>query len=185
MSPRLRLLILVVFCFALPPMPSIAHDGPAVLTIVGAIEKTNRGPLDPFRDALLARLVDPFEKAYRVTADDLAAMPQQIVTARYQDWPGDPHVFRGPLVGDLLALVKARGTKVTVMGIDGYSAQYERAVLEKAGFILALQMDGEPLDLGGFGPVWLMVSPDAEPAVPDGKPTDSGLVWSAFYLLVE
>ncbi len=171
--------LLAALVLLLLPVAAAAQQGPTLVTVAGAIGETNRGPFDPFHDAHLARLVDPFERAYALDAAALGALPQQSLTVQYPDWDGQDHRFTGPSVADLLALVGAEGAAVTFMGLDGYSARYERAVLEKANFLLATHMDGAALGLGGFGPAWLMVSPEIEPAFPDGKASDSGLATKA------
>lgn len=179
-----RLFLASVLAIGLVPAAS-AEGGSALVTVVGQIEKPNRGPMDPFTDELFAKLVDPFDKARAFDLADLQALPQHEMTVTYPEWEGVSHSFRGPLVGDVLAVAGATGTKVMVMAVDGYFADYERAVLEKAGFILALSVDGQPLGLGGHGPTWLMVSPDIEPAFADGQPSLAGLAWAVIYLQVD
>lgn len=185
--PRPLAIVAAVLLLLAAPLAGRAETprGPTLITVAGAIEKTNRGPMDPFQDAFLGRLVDPFEAAYALDAVALAALPQAELTAEYEGWDGQPHRFAGPLVADLLSLTGATGIEITFVGLDGYSATFERAVLEKAGFILATHMDGEPMAIGGYGPAWLMVSPEIEPAFPDGRPDDATLVWSTFFILVE
>lgn len=164
---------------------TFAEGGPALVTVAGKISKPNRGPLDPFTDELFAKMVDPFDRARAFDLADLQALPQHEMTVAYPEWAGASHSFRGPLVADVLAAAGASGTKVTVVGIDGYSAEHEFAVLEKAGFILSLSVDGQPLGLGGHGPTWLMVSPKIEPAFADGKPSLAGLAWAVVYIQVD
>jgi hypothetical protein len=177
----IRLLIALILTW-----PLLAHGEPAdptVITIVGAIEKTNRGPLDPFRDALLARYSKGFEGAYALSRSDLMAMPQHSVRARYPSWEAD-HAFSGPRLADVLIAAGSRGDSVQIFGLDGFRVTYDRAVLEEAEFILALNMDGKPLSLGGFGPTYVMVSDQSTIAFPDGKPNDDGLVWGAILIEV-
>lgn len=178
-------LALVLALSLLPAAAALAEGGPAVITVSGKIDKPNRGPLDPFTDELLARYVEPFDKARAFDLADLQALPQHELTVAFPEWQGASHSFEGPLVGDVLAAAGATGTAITLIGIDGYAASRERAVLEKAGFILALKIDGQPLGLGGHGPTWLIVSPEIEPAFPDGKPSIEGLVWAVFHITVE
>lgn len=44
-----------------------SHAEPTILTVAGKIETTNRGPLDPFRDAFLSHKDVKFEKAFAFT----------------------------------------------------------------------------------------------------------------------
>lgn len=179
-----RLLLSLSLVFGAIPA-ALAEGGPALITVSGAIDKPNRGPLDPLLDATVARFVESFERAHAFDLADLQALPQHAMTVSYADWSGASHSFEGPLMADVLAAAGATGTKAIVIGLDGYSGEFDVAVLEKAGFILALKMDGQPLAVGGLGPAWLMVSPDAEAAFSDGKPTMSGLVYAAFHIAVE
>jgi hypothetical protein len=179
-----RLVLALLLSLLLAPA-ALAEGGPAVVTVSGKIDKPNRGPLDPFMDELVARYVDGFDKARAFDLADLQAFPQHELTVAFPEWQGASHRFEGPLVADLLAAAGATGTAVTLIGIDGYAASRERAVLDKAGFILALKVDGQPLGLGGHGPTWLIVSPEIEPAFPEGKPSLDGLVWAVFHITVE
>jgi len=182
MLPRLLLSLMLLL---LPLPAALAEGGPAVLTVTGDIAKTNRGPLDPFRDPLFERFAGAFERAYAFDLGDLQALPQHDVTASYPEWQGAVHSFRGPLVSEVLAIAGAQGTTLSFTAIDGYASDYERAVVEKAGFILALSMDGQPLDFGGLGPIWLMVSQDIEPAFAEGEPSTAGLAWGLFHIGVQ
>jgi hypothetical protein len=179
-----RLVLALLLSLLLAPA-ALAEGGPALITFSGKIDKPNRGPLAPFADELLARYVDPFEKARAFDLADLQALPQHELTVDFPEWQGASHSFEGPLVADVLAVAGASGTEITLIGIDGYAASRERAVLEKAGFILALKIDGQPLGIGGHGPAWLIVSPEIEPAFPDGKPSLDGLVWAVFHITVQ
>ena len=179
-----RVVLALLLSLLLAPV-AWAEGGPALITVTGKIDNPNRGALDPFTDELFARLIDGFDKARAFDLADLQGLPQHELSVAYPEWQGASHLFRGPRVADLLAVAGATGTKVTVMGIDGYSWDYERAVLEKAEFILALSVDGQPLGLGGHGPAWLMVSPEIEPAFPDGTPSLAGLTWAVFHLAVQ
>jgi hypothetical protein len=182
MSARLVLALLLSLLLA---PAALAEGGPAAVTVSGKIDKPNRGPLDPFMDELVARYVEGFDKARAFDLADLQALPQHELTVAFPEWQGASHRFEGPLVADVLSAAGATGTAVTLIGIDGYAASRERAVLDKAGFILALKVDGQPLGLGGHGPTWLIVSPEIEPAFPDGKPSLDGLVWAVFHITVE
>jgi len=178
-------LLLALSLLLVPAAPALAEGGPAVLTVTGKIAKSNRGPLDPFRDQLFDRFTAGFDKAYAFDLADLQALPQHEMTVSFPEWEGASHSFAGPLVAEVLAIAGAEGTRIGFTAFDGYASEFERAVLEKAGFILALSMDGEPLGFGGVGPIWLMVSPDIEPAFPEGEPSTAGLTWGLFHIGVE
>jgi len=155
-------------------------DG-AVLTVTGAIERTNRAPSDPFTDVLFARLEVSFGKAYAFTREELASLPQAELSVVYPDWPG-PVTVRGPLLSDVLKHVGARGQKLWVRAVDGYAPEFSLADIEAGRFVLAIEAGGTPLGIGGRGPVWLVFPP----ASYEGQPEDDGgLTWAAFHIAVE
>lgn len=180
-----RFLLMPLLLMLAVSAPALAEGGPALITVSGKIDKPNRGPLDPFLDVLTAQWVEGFDKARAFDLADLQALPQHELVAAFPEWKGASHRFTGPLASDVLDAAGATGLDITFIAIDGYAASRERAVLEKAGFILALTVDGQPLGLGGLGPAWLMVSPEIEPAFPDGKPSLDGLAWAVFHITVE
>jgi len=51
-----------------------AEDSPVLLTVVGEIVETNRGPFDAFTDSMIGLYAEPFEKAYSFTLADLRAL---------------------------------------------------------------------------------------------------------------
>lgn len=164
------------------PDRAAAADAMPVLTVTGAIKSTNRPPFDPFRDTLFNALDTSFEKAYTLNRKDLVAMPQVRIEVRYPGWP-HPVRVRGPLLKDVLALVGVTGTTVTVHGLDGFAWEFAIADIQTGTFVLALEADGEPLALGGRGPIWLVFPPGsyAEQSTDD----DSGLVWAVFHMRVD
>jgi hypothetical protein len=175
----IRLFVALILTWSL--LTHAEPGDPTVITIIGAIEKTNRGPLDPFQDALLARYSKGFEGAYALSRSDLMSLSQHSVRARYPSWKTD-HTFSGPRLADVLAAAGSRGGSVQIYGLDGYRIAYERTVLEEAEYILALTMDDKPLGMGGFGPTYVMVSDQSKEAFPDGKPSDDALVWGAILI---
>ena len=54
---------------------SDARSGPGLLTVAGAIGKSNRGPLDPALDLLLVKHGRSFDKAFVLDAAMLARLP--------------------------------------------------------------------------------------------------------------
>jgi hypothetical protein len=178
-----RLLLALALLLALPPAALRAEDGRTLVTVVGAIGQTNRGPFDPFQDALLGNLAEPFERAFAFDAAALAALPQGRLTLSYPNWDGAGHVFTGPLLAGLLAAVGATGQTVSVMAVDGYLAEFTPAEIAAAGMVLATAMDGRPLAIGGHGPAWLVFPPGSVPRLPG--PKDDGLVWAVILIGVQ
>lgn len=165
---------------ALPLAAAAEERSPVVLTVSGAIENPNRGPFDAFDDAFLARFLDPFEKARSFTLADLAALPQERLTLAYPEWKRSI-AFTGPSLQSVLKAAGAKGEKLELLGLDGYSASLTQELIAGGSFLLALTRDGTPLAIGGHGPLWLVFPPgEAAPAYP-GDDT-GGLVWALFHI---
>ena len=86
---------------------------------------------------------------------------------------------RFQLLADVL---KASGVKlndkttVFVRAVDGYAAQVTAAELTKYRFIVATHMDGQPLSLGGLGPLWAVYDADRFPDMA-AKPVSARFAW--------
>lgn len=172
-------------CLLLLLLPSAAlAEGPGLVTVVGAIEQTNRGPFEAFRDALFANITEPFERAYQFDAAALAALPQQSLTRGSTAWSGE-HAFAGPRLADVLAAVGATGGKVTVVALDGYYAEFTLEEVRASGMLLATAMDGAPLPLGGRGPAYVVFAPGSVASLAADGQGDKGLVWAAVLIVVE
>lgn len=148
-----------------------AGGEPVLLTVCGDIARPNRGPSDGKLDQLLHKHDLAFKAARTFTHGELAALPQQRI-APTLEYDGCPHVLRGP---SLLAVLKTAGatvsdaTPVFLQAFDGYRVESTGRELREQGFIVALELDGAPLPLGGLGPLWAVFDADRWPAVA-GKP---------------
>lgn len=159
--------LLLPILLAAAAVPAMAEE-PVVLTVVGNISRSNRGPIDEFADAMLKAGDREFDKAFAFTRADLLALPQQDVTANAAEWPGAVELS-GPLLRDVLAAAGAAGDMPAFVALDGYTIEFEPGEMASREWVLAVAMNGEPLAIGGRGPVWLVhdtkgerVSADAE-----------------------
>src|SRR5207237_1227572 len=103
---------------SLPPPP----DGPALLTVTGAIAHANRGPFDPVLDQMMHKHGVSFRKAYAFDDAALRALPAVTIRPTLE-YDSKTHQLRGPLLLDLLAHAGASdaGTTVLVLRVvDGY-----------------------------------------------------------------
>lgn len=153
----LRTLVAVVV-LSLPGVAASYAEGaePDVLTLTGKVGTTNRGPLDPFRDAYLAHKDVKFEKAFALTRPALAALPQKTITARAEDWPAAV-TLSGPSLEDVLkAAGVAPDATVAVTALDGYTVTLTPKDRTGKAWVLAIAADGKALSIGGRGPVWLI-----------------------------
>jgi hypothetical protein len=153
---------------ALPSLVQAAGDGakgsPALLTVTGAIAKTNRGPLDSVRDIMMAKQKIAFEKAHAFEFGMLTAMPAVTIKPTIE-YDKKPHTLRGPLLADVLKACGVTGDagKLAMRAVDGYSPTISIADARKYRFIVATHLDGKPMPLGGLGPLWAVYDADRFP----------------------
>jgi len=178
---------LLALCLVLGVLPAVAADDAlvprdmVVLTVSGMIGKTNRGPLDPRKDSLLALQKVDFRAAFAFDRPTLLGLPQGTVTAQPPEFDA-PATFKGPLLREVLGFIEAAKVKVTFMAVDGYSGWLDPEDIDTSDWILALEADGVPLGLGQQGPLWLINT-----RAPGFKPADTHQghwVWALFYIKV-
>lgn len=179
--------VLVAVAWLVAGSPSFAQSlakptGPVVLTVTGKIAQTNRGPFDPERDALFKNTKTEFQRA---ASFDLAMLERLGLRAVRADWPkgGAVSRFEGPLLRDVLKAVGAEGATLRVAALDGYSQEIAVRDVEAHPVILALKRDGGWLDLGGFGPAWIVFPRLNAPALKDQG--DEPWVWGVIHIAVE
>jgi hypothetical protein len=162
-------------------LPALAAS-PVLVTVTGAVEKANRGPMDPDVDKLFLFTGGEFEAAHALTLEALQALPQTTVST---DFPkgGSVVEFTGPTLEAVLEAAGAEGATVTVQALDGYAVEVPRAEMVGNGAILALALDGEPLSIGGMGPA-MIAFPRAERENLADMP-DDWWVWQIFHIKVE
>jgi hypothetical protein len=149
-------------------------DGPALLTVTGAIAGSNRGPFDAALDQMMHKHGVGFRKAYVFDDAALRALPAVTIKPTLE-YDGKPHLLRGPLLVDLLARAGARLEDRTVLvlrAVDGYNVELPLAQARARRFIVATHVDGKPMPLGGLGPLWAVYDADRVPemaALPLGQ----------------
>ncbi|MES2899683.1 MAG: molybdopterin-dependent oxidoreductase [Pseudomonadota bacterium] len=139
--------------------------GPALLTVTGAIAKTNRGAFDPTQDILMGKHKLQFQRAWTFDFANLAAMPALTIRPSLE-YDGKAHSLKGPLLSEVLAragAVGADGTKIVLRAIDGYAAIVTMGQLRKEKMIIATHLDGAPMALGALGPLWAVLDADRIP----------------------
>ncbi|MHA6287769.1 molybdopterin-dependent oxidoreductase [Maricaulis sp. CAU 1757] len=166
------LLIGLVACSREPDDAMVAE--PAILTLFGAIEEANRGPVLPETEPLFTALAIDFSTALTLGRSDLTDLPQHTVIT---DYPADAgsRVFVGPLMRDVIALADPQADFAVITGLDGYSRKIGLRRFEEFGAILAVEMEGNALPMGGFGPTMLVWPRRSNPAL-IGMPDDDW-VW--------
>jgi hypothetical protein len=142
-----------------------AGRGPALLTLTGAIRKSNRGPLDPALDQMMHKQGLSFSKALALDFGALAALPAVTIRPTLE-YDGKPHVLRGPLLLDVVAQAGVRlddAGKLVLRAVDGYAVTLTAAQARTQRFIVATHLDGQPMPLGGLGPLWAVYDADRIP----------------------
>ncbi|MGO4478786.1 molybdopterin-dependent oxidoreductase [Massilia sp. 2TAF26] len=146
---------------SLPALP----DGPALLTVTGALAHSNRGPFDPVLDQMMHKHGVGFRKAWVFDEAALRALPALTIRPTLE-YDGKTHALRGPLLTDVLARAGARLEDKTVLvlrAVDGYNVELPLAQARARRFILATHVDGKPMPLGGLGPLWAVYDADRVP----------------------
>jgi hypothetical protein len=150
---------------AAPP----AAAGPTLLTVSGSITKSNRGPLDPALDQMMAKHGIRFEKAWAFDAAALQRLPAVTIKPTLE-YDAKAHALQGPLLDTVLqAAGVAPGAAVTLglRAVDGYNVVVTLADARSYRMIVATRIDGRPLALGGLGPQWAVYEADTLPAFKD------------------
>jgi hypothetical protein len=139
--------------------------GPALLTLTGAIKHGNRGPLDPALDQMMHKQGISFSRALALDFGALAALPAVTIRPTLE-YDAKPHTLRGPLLLEVLALAGVRladAGKVVLRAVDGYAVTLTAGEARAKRFIVATHLDGQPMPLGGLGPLWAVYDADRVP----------------------
>ena len=142
-------------------------SGPPLLTVSGHIGAGNRGPLNLALDQMMAKQKITFDKAQVFDFAAITALPSTSIRPTLE-YDGKPHTLKGPL---LLELLRACGAKINdktaifLRAVDGYAAQISATEAEKYRFIVATHLDGQPMALGGLGPLWALYDVERFPDV--------------------
>ncbi|RZA35367.1 MAG: molybdopterin-dependent oxidoreductase [Lysobacteraceae bacterium] len=145
--------------------PAGGLAGPALLTITGNIQRSNRGPLDAVRDQMMVKQRLAFSRAFALDFAAISALPSRTIRPTLE-YDGKPHALRGPLLLDVLALAGTRpgeDSKLLLRAVDGYAVAVPMGQLRAWKFIVATHLDGQPMALGGLGPLWAVYDADRVP----------------------
>ena len=146
-----------------------ARKGPGLLTVSGALVKANRGPVDPALDQLLVKHGVKFDKAHVFDAESLRRLPVVRIKPTLE-YDAKVHSLAGPL---LTSVVEAAGVApagdvmLALRAVDGYVVPVSMANARSYRMIVATEIDGAPLALGGLGPLWAVYEADTLAAFKD------------------
>jgi len=148
---HLMALTSLIWLAACAPAAADSAREPVLVTVF-----SNSGPEAAPRDGLFAR--------YRLGVDQGAALFDAEALARLPvrqievDFPAGapPRAFSGPGLADVLAASAAPGAGARLTAFDGYQVEISPEMIAQHDPILATHGDGEPLPVGGLGPVILV-----------------------------
>jgi hypothetical protein len=166
-----------------------ASRGPVLLTVTGAITRSNRGPLDPALDQMMHKQQISFQRAYTFDFAELVRLPSRSIRPTLE-YDGKAHALRGPLLADVLAQAGVQAgaaSKVVLRAVDGYAAVVPLAQAKMQGFIVATHLDGEAMPLGGLGPLWAIYDADRVPEMA-AKPLSQrfgACPWALYHIEVQ
>ena len=146
-----------------------ARKGPGLLTVSGAIGKSNRGPVDPALDQLLVKHGVKFDKAHVFDAEALHRLPATRIKATLE-YDAKMHSLAGPLLTSVLEAAGVPTTSevtIALRAVDGYVVPLSMANARAYRMIVATEIDGTPLALGGLGPQWAIYEADTLAAFKD------------------
>ena len=163
---------------------------PVVLTISGQGIQPNRGGLDAARDRMLVQHGNRFDAAWSCSLDAIASLQERRMRIRIE-YDDAMHELSGPLLETVLQaagldIAKAMrgGHWITMQAVDGYRVQMPLAQAMRWGFVVATQMDGQPLFTGGLGPLWTIYDAQAIAELADTpfKSRFAKAAWGLYYL---
>ena len=154
---------------AATPTSAAASRQPALLTVSGAVGKTNRGAFDPVVDQMMGKHGIKFDKAFAFDAAALAKLPAVNIKPTLE-YDAKEHTLSGPLLTTVLAAAGVPGGSAVQLGlraVDGYNVGISLADATTYRMIVATHIDGQPMALGGLGPQWAVYDADRVAAFKD------------------
>lgn len=122
--------------------PLAAPTGEVILTVTGAIDRTNADGAAQFDLAMLQGL-DP------------------ITVNTSTIWTDGPQEFVGVPMARLMQEVGAHGTMIAASALNDYTVQIPMTDAVEGGAVLAYQVNGEELSVRDKGPLWVIYPYDS------------------------
>lgn len=151
----LSLGLLALFSGQSPAGELPSPSGPVVLTIAGQIGVSNRGPSDAELDQFLAYHEISFAAAAEFDRAMLESLGTHEIELSYEKW-SEVYKVSGPRLVDVLSAVGGQGRAITATALDGYAEEVSAEELTARDWIVVLERNGRPLDIGGLGPLWIV-----------------------------
>ena len=98
----------------------------------------------------------------------------------YEKW-SEVYSVSGPRLVDILSAVGAQGRAITATAVDGYAVEVSAEELTARDWIVVLERNGRPLDIGGLGPLWIVYAVPGNTVSHDDVPR---CPWAVFFIEV-
>jgi hypothetical protein len=165
-SPALRAwLAAFVLVLAGPALALDAPKGPVVLTVSGKIADSNKGAVAEIDMAMLK------------------ALPQHTFTTD-TPWDKRPVKFSGPLLRDVLAMVKASGTELKAVAVNDYAVLVPVADAQQFNVVLAVLMNDRDIPPRTKGPLFLIYPFNSHPSL-NAKAYQDRSIWQLKALQIQ
>lgn len=149
-------LLIVLFLFSLPPSAKALDVGDCLPEPTGAVILEVSGGI------ACGNSLTPDGPAARFDAEMLEALGLMDLKTT-TDWTDGSQHFEGPLVRDILNLVKASGDEVYAVAANDYAVTIPVSDFNDYGVILAMNQNGKRLSLRDRGPLWIVYPRDDHP----------------------
>ncbi|WP_155401844.1 oxidoreductase [Chromobacterium violaceum] len=113
-------------------------------------------------------------EVYHFTEGDFNKIAQYNIVTKTTWTPMS--TFTGPLITDVLLMVKAKGTKIEVVTYDDYKITLPISDFYRYHSIFARYLNGKPLQRRDYGPLWIMYPISSFSELQTVK-ADAKLVW--------
>ena len=91
----------------------------------------------------------------------LQALPQKSFSTQ-TPWEQQPVTFTGPLLRDVMALVKAQGEQIRAVALNDYRVKLPLSDALEHDVVVAVQMNGQPIPVRTKGPLFIVYPFDAK-----------------------
>lgn len=92
----------------------------------------------------------------------LEALPQKTFTTK-TPWDRQTMKFTGPLLRDVLAAAKAKGTTLHAIAVNDYKTSIPTSDADQFDMVLAHRMNGQPIPTRTKGPLFIVYPYDSKP----------------------
>jgi len=137
--------------------PLAKPTGPVILTITGAIGRTNVPGKAEFDMQMLEAL-------------GISSLTTST------SWTDGKQIFAGVLASKLLDAVQAKGNSVSASALDNYTIEIPASELRQYPVLFALTMNDKAMSLQDKGPIWIVYPRDDYPELRNPK-IDRHWVW--------